>query len=177
MPQLLAQLGATRTGGATDLGAALSQAAALLQPDRAGAVLYVGDAQPTVGELDLPSLRERLERLPAPLRLYGVGIGAEANLNLLSGLCQMNAGLAFRVSDRAAAAETAVSITTHLSRPAVSRIKVEVGSGLDRVYPRQSVSLRAGEPLFILAVCDRACRRPCRSRGWPMVSPSRRRSS
>ncbi|HNN92330.1 MAG TPA: VIT domain-containing protein [Pseudomonadota bacterium] len=151
VPQLLAQLGATRTGGATDLGAALSQAAALLQPDRAGAVLYVGDAQPTVGELDLPSLRERLERLPAPLRLYGVGIGAEANLNLLSGLCQMNAGLAFRVSDRAAAAETAVSITTHLSRPAVSRIKVEVGSGLDRVYPRQSVSLRAGEPLFILA--------------------------
>jgi Ca-activated chloride channel family protein len=148
---LLSQLGQTRTGGATDLGAALSQAAALLQPDRAGAVLYVGDAQPTVGELDLPSLRERLERLPAPLRLYGVGIGAEANLDLLSGLCQMNAGLAFRVSDRAAAAETAVSITTHLSRPAVSRIKVDVGSGLDRVYPRQSVSLRAGEPLYILA--------------------------
>jgi tetratricopeptide (TPR) repeat protein len=151
VPKLLAQLGQTRTGGATDLGAALSQAASLLQPDRAGAVLYVGDAQPTVGELDLPSLRERLERLPAPLRLYGVGIGAEANLNLLSGLCQMNAGLAFRVADRAAAAETAVSITTHLSRPAVSRIKVDVGSGLDRVYPRQSVSLRAGEPLFILA--------------------------
>lgn len=148
---LLTQLGQTRTGGATDLGAALSQAAALLQPDRAGAVLYVGDAQPTVGELDLPALRERLERLPAPLRLYGVGIGAEANLDLLSGLCQMNAGLAFRVSDRAAAAETAVSITTHLSRPAVSRIKVDVGSGLDRVYPRQSVSLRAGEPLYILA--------------------------
>jgi len=148
---LLSQLGQTRTGGATDLGAALSQAAALLQPDRAGAVLYVGDAQPTVGELDLPSLRERLERLPAPLRLYGVGIGAEANLDLLSGLCQMNAGLAFRVSDRATAAETAVGITTHLSRPAVSRIKVDVGSGLDRVYPRQSVSLRAGEPLYILA--------------------------
>ena len=148
---LLSQLGQTRTGGATDLGAALSQAAALLQPNRAGAVLYVGDAQPTVGELDLPSLRERLERLPAPLRLYGVGIGAEANLDLLSGLCQMNAGLAFRVADRAAAAETALSITTHLSRPAVSRIQVDVGSGLDRVYPRQSVSLRAGEPLYILA--------------------------
>lgn len=148
---LLAQLGQSRTGGATDLGAALSQAAAILSPDRAGAVLYVGDAQPTVGELDLPTLRERLDRLPAPLRLYGVGIGAEANLDLLSGLCQMNAGLAFRVSDRAAAAETALSITTHLSRPAVSRIKVDVGSGLDRVYPRHSVSLRAGEPLYILA--------------------------
>lgn len=148
---ILAQLGETATGGATDLGAALSQAAALLTPDRPGAVLYVGDAQPTVGELDLPTLRERLERLPAPLRLYGVGIGAEANLDLLSGLCQLSAGQAFRVADRAAAAETALSIVTHLARPAVSRLKVDVGAGLDRVYPRQSVSLRAGEPLFILA--------------------------
>ena len=148
---LLSQLGETATGGATDLGAALSQAAALLQPDHAGAVLYVGDAQPTVGELDLPTLRERLERLPAPLRLYGVGIGAEANLDLLSGLCQMSAGQAYRVGDRASAAETALSIVTHLARPAVSRLKVDVGPGLDRVYPRQSVSLRAGEPLFILA--------------------------
>jgi Ca-activated chloride channel family protein len=151
LQQLLARLGASATGGATDLGAALSQAAALLTPGRPGAVLYVGDAQPTVGELDLPTLRERLDRLPAPLRLYGVGIGAEANLDLLSGLCQLSAGQAYRVSDRAAAAETALGIITHLTQPAVSRLKVDVGSGLDRVYPRQSVALRAGEPLFIMA--------------------------
>ena len=149
--QLLGRLGASATGGATDLGATLSQAAALLDPKRLGAVLYVGDAQPTVGELDLPTLRERLERLPAPLRLYGVGIGAEANLDLLAGLCQTSAGLAYRVADRAAAAETALGIITHLTRPAVSRVKVDVGAGLDRVYPRQAVALRAGEPLFILA--------------------------
>lgn len=149
--QLLGRLGASATGGATDLGATLSQAAALLDPKRVGAVLYVGDAQPTVGELDLPTLRERLERLPAPLRLYGVGIGAEANLDLLAGLCQTSAGLAYRVADRAAAAETALGIITHLTRPAVSRVKVDVGAGLDRVYPRQAVALRAGEPLFILA--------------------------
>jgi Ca-activated chloride channel family protein len=148
---LLGQLGAVSTGGATDLGAALSQAAALLSSDRPGAVLYVGDAQPTVGELDLPALRERLSRLPVPLRLYGVGVGAEANLDLLSGLCELSAGQAYRVGDRAAAAETALAIVTHLARPALNRISVDVGPGLDRVYPRQSVSLRAGEPLFILA--------------------------
>lgn len=148
---LLARLGQSATGGATDLGAALSQAAALLDPGRLGAVLYVGDAKPTVGELDLPGLRERLGRLPAPLRLYGVGIGDEANLDLLSGLCQMNAGRAFRVGDRSAAAETALSIVTHLSSPAVSRLKVDAGTGLDRIYPRTPVSVRAGEPLFVLA--------------------------
>ena len=149
--RLLSQLGESATGGATDLGAAISQAAALLSPERSGAVLYVGDAQPTVGELDLPTLRERLDRLPAPLRLYGIGIGAEANLDLLSGLCQMSAGQAYRVADRAAAAETALSIISHLSRPAVSRLRVDIGAGLDRVYPRKNVALRAGEPLFILA--------------------------
>lgn len=148
---VLARLGRSATGGATDLGAALSQAAGLLQPDRLGAVLYVGDAQPTVGELDLKALRERLGRLPAPLRLYGVGIGDDANLDLLSELAQSSAGRAFRVSDRAAAAETALSIVTHLSRPAASRVKIDIGAGLDRVYPRQDVSLLAGEPLFILA--------------------------
>ena len=148
---VLARLGRSATGGATDLGAALSQAAGLLKPDRLGAVLYVGDAQPTVGELDLKALRERLGRLPAPLRLYGVGIGDDANLDLLSELAQSSAGRAFRVSDRAAAAETALSIVTQLSRPAASRVKVDIGAGLDRVYPRQDVSLLAGEPLFILA--------------------------
>ena len=148
---LLAQLGATRTGGATDLGAALSQAAALLEPGRLGSVLYVGDAQPTVGELDLPTLRERLGSMAAPLRLYGVGIGAEANLDLLSGLCQQSAGQAYRVSDRAAAAETALGIITHMVRPVASRLKVDVGTGLDSIYPRQAVSVRAGEPLFVLA--------------------------
>ncbi len=146
-----AQLGQAATGGATDLGAVLSQAAALLQPERSGAVLYVGDARPTVGELDLPALRERLSRLPVPLRLYGVGIGAEANLDLLSGLCQMSAGQAYRIADRSAAAETALSIVSHLSRPVLSQITVDVGAGLDRVYPRQKMSLRAGDPLFILA--------------------------
>lgn len=151
LQSLLAQLGETKTAGATDLGAAISQAAAQLMPDRLGAVLYIGDAKPTVGELNLASLRERLLRLPVPLRLYGIGVGAEANLDLLSGLCTLSAGQAYRVADRAAAAETALNIVTHLARPALSRIKVEVGAGVDRVYPRENVSVRAGEPLMILA--------------------------
>lgn len=149
--RLLQALSEAATGGATDLGADLGQAAALLAPDRLGAVLYVGDAQPTVGELDLPALRERLERLPAPPRLYGVGIGAEADLGLLQGLCQASAGQAYRVSDRAAAAETALQLLSHLSRPAATRVVVDAGPGVDRVYPRQPVSVLAGEPLTVVA--------------------------
>mgnify|MGYP000093028610 CR=1 FL=1 len=65
--QLLEQLGRATTGGATDLGRTLGQAAAMLVPNRLGAVLYVGDGKPTVGELSLPALRERLASLPQPL--------------------------------------------------------------------------------------------------------------
>jgi Ca-activated chloride channel family protein len=151
--QLLSALGRARTAGATDLGATLSAAAALLTPERLGAVIYLGDAQPTVGELDLPALRERLLRLPTPLRLYGVGVGAEADLALLSGLCQVSAGLAFRVSDRAAAAEAALGIVGHLSRPAMTGVSVNAGADVDRVFPRpqQPVSVLGGEPLSIVA--------------------------
>lgn len=149
--QLLEQLGRATTGGATDLGKTLSQAAAMLDPARISAVLYVGDGKPTVGELSLPALRERLASLPQPLRLYAVGIGDEANLELLSGLAAVSAGQAFRVGDRSAAAETALQVVTHVSRPAVSKLKIDVGSSLDRVYPRETVAVRAGEPLFVLA--------------------------
>jgi TonB family protein len=149
--KLLEQLGRVTTGGATDLGRTLSEAGAMLAPDRLGAVLYVGDGKPTVGELSVKSLRERLSSLPQPLRLYAVGVGDDANLDLLSSLSDASAGQAFRVGDRKSAAETALRVVTHLGRPAVSKLQVAVGSSLDRVYPRETVAVRAGEPLLILA--------------------------
>ena len=123
----------------------------MLAPDRLGAVLYVGDGKPTVGELSVRSLRERLSSLPQPLRLYAVGVGDDANLDLLSSLSDASAGQAFRVGDRKSAAETALRVVTHLGRPAVSKLQVAVGSSLDRVYTRETVAVRAGETLLILA--------------------------
>lgn len=174
--QLLAALGRARTAGATDLGATLSAAAALLTPERLGAVVYLGDAQPTVGELDLPALRERIERLPTPLRLYGVGVGAEADLALLSGLCQVSAGLSFRVSDRAAAAEAALGIVGHLSRPAMTGVAVSAGADVDRVFPRsqQPVSVLGGEPLSIVARVRRGVPKEVTVTGTAKGQPLRR---
>lgn len=149
--QLLEQLGAAKTGGATDLGASISQAAALFAPDRPSAVLYVGDGKPTVGELAVKNLRDRLASLPQPVRLYAVGIGDDANLDLLSNVSEATAGQAYRVEDRAAAAESALKVITHLSRPVVSKLKFDVGTAVDRVYPRETVAVRAGEPMLILA--------------------------
>ncbi|MSP58795.1 MAG: hypothetical protein EXR72_00360 [Myxococcales bacterium] len=148
--RMLDALARQGTGGATDLGATITQAAALLEPGRRGAVIYIGDAFPTVGELNLKALRERLDRLPAPLRLYGVGIGDDADLALLSGLAA-DGGLALRVGDRAAAADAALRLLGHASLRAAFRVKVDVGAGVDRVYPRAATTVVEGEALPIVA--------------------------
>jgi Ca-activated chloride channel family protein len=148
--QLLEALARQGTGGATDLGAVLTQAAGLLEPKRRGAVVYIGDALPTVGELDVKGLRERLDRLPAPLRLYGVALGDEGNLGLLEAL-SAEGGFALRVGDRGAAAGAALRILEHASRRAVARLTVDLGPSVDRVYPRRAITAVAGEAITVVA--------------------------
>jgi Ca-activated chloride channel family protein len=97
-------------GGATDLGAVLASAAASLDPTRRGAVVYVGDGRPTVGELSLPELRERLEKLPRPVRLFGLGVGDGADMALLSGVAR--GGFAERIGDANGAARAALGCSS-----------------------------------------------------------------
>ncbi|MCC7541775.1 MAG: VWA domain-containing protein, partial [Deltaproteobacteria bacterium] len=146
---LLDTLARTAAGGATDLGQAIGDAAALLDGTRPGVVLYVGDGAPTVGELGAAGLLERLARLPAPVRLYAVAVGADANLDLLEAL-SAGGGLATRVEERADAADAVLRILAHASRPIAQRVTVELGSGIDGVYPRRAVDVVLGEPLEVV---------------------------
>ncbi|MCA9604295.1 MAG: FecR domain-containing protein, partial [Myxococcales bacterium] len=107
MDGILDALAREPAGGATDLGAVLARAAALLDPARHGAVVYVGDGAPTVGELGAEALLQQLARLPHPVRAYGVALGADGKLDLLDAITR-GGGLAMRVEGRAAAAEAAL---------------------------------------------------------------------
>ncbi|MDW8363572.1 MAG: VIT domain-containing protein [Myxococcales bacterium] len=147
--RLLDALARLPGGGATDLGAVLTAASELLDPSRPGAVLYVGDGRPTVGEMDAGTLLERLERAPHPIRLYAVGVGPSADLALLEALTR-GGGLALRVEDRAQAAESALRLLAHARRPVVHRVRVDLGSGLESVYPRRPVDLVAGDALHVV---------------------------
>jgi Ca-activated chloride channel family protein len=146
---LLDGLSDSGVGGATDLGSMLTGAAGLLETNRQGGVVYLGDGAPTVGELDLEQLRKRFSRLPSPFRFYGVAVGPEANLDLLAGLAS-DGGLATRVEDRAEAARASLDILANLNRPVLHRVKVDLGPSLERVYPRRPVSVVAGEPLVVV---------------------------
>jgi len=140
-------------GGATDLGAALVEAAALLDPTRDGAVVYVGDARPTVGERDAGALRDRLARLPEPVRLYGVAVGAEADVALLDALTE-GGGLAARVTGRRDAARATLDLLAHARRPVAHRVVVELGDSIANAYPRRPVDAVLGEVLAVVGRVD-----------------------
>jgi len=146
---LLDALAREPAGGATDLGASLTAASELLDPERAGIVIYIGDGAPTVGELEAESLLEHLERLPRPLRPYAIGVGDDANLGLLQAVTG-GAGLALRVETRAAAADAALDVLAHARRPVAQRVTVEL-EGVEQLYPRRPADVVRGEPLPVVA--------------------------
>lgn len=146
---LLDALARVPAGGATDLGAAIAQAADMLDPSRPSAIVYVGDATPTVGELGAGELIERIARLPHPVRLYGVAVGARADLELLEALTR-GGGLAMRVEERAAAADAALRIIAHAGRPLAQRVTVELGDGIDQAFPRKPTDVVLGDVLTVV---------------------------
>ncbi|HVY27172.1 MAG TPA: AgmX/PglI C-terminal domain-containing protein [Polyangiaceae bacterium] len=141
-------LSSVARGGATDLGAMLSEASRLLDPKRRAALVYIGDAAPTVGELSLAALRERLAKLPAPVRIFGLGVGDDARLDLLSGLAQ--GAFAERIGDGYQAARAALRVLEETERPVWLGTKVDLGPSVERLFPRQASALVSGETLWLV---------------------------
>lgn len=147
--QAIDALSRRATGGATDIGALVTQAASMVGGEPGGVVVYVGDAFPTVGEMDLAGLLERLSKLPHAVRLFGVALGDESNLDLLAGLCA-GSGLAMRVANRIEAAETAYRILSDASVPVLTDVSYEIEGEVERLYPRRAITLRVNEPLSVI---------------------------
>jgi Ca-activated chloride channel family protein len=135
-------------GGATDLGAILAEAASKLPAERRGAVVYIGDGRPTVGELAVADLRDRFSRLPRPVRLFGIGVGDDANMGILKGI--VRGGFAERVGDGFSAARTALRLLEEAERPVWLGASIDLGVGVDRVYPRELGALLADETAIVV---------------------------
>ncbi len=144
----LAGLAAVERGGATDLGALLTEAASKLDPKRRGAVIYVGDGLPSVGELAPKSLRERLARLGPEVRILAAGIGSQPNLALLDRL--VRGAPVERVADAYGAAEAALRLLEAASRPLWIGAQVDFGSGVERVLPRELPAISADDSVLVV---------------------------
>jgi Ca-activated chloride channel family protein len=146
--RVLCELGRLERGGASDLGTMLASAAEGLDPAREQAIVYIGDGQPTVGELSLTALRERLGKLTHPARLFALGVSDSAHLDVLSGLAQ--GGFAERVSDANQAARAALRVLEAAERPAWLDVHVDLGPTVERVFPREPGALVSDETELIL---------------------------
>jgi hypothetical protein len=135
-------------GGATDLGSILADAAMRLDPARRGAVVYIGDGKPTVGEMTLATLRDRLQRLPRPVRIFTFGVGDDANMGMLAGIA--HGAFSERLPDANAAARSALRLLEEAERPSWLGASVSLGTGVERVYPRDAGAYPSDETLLLV---------------------------
>ncbi|MSP58794.1 MAG: AgmX/PglI C-terminal domain-containing protein [Myxococcales bacterium] len=146
--ELLDALARQPAAGATDLGASLAQAAALL-PGGRGVVVYIGDGRPTVGALSPGGVADRLARLAHPPRVFSVGVGADAKLDLLSAIAG-SGGLTVLVEDRPQAAHAAYRVLAAAALPTLREVSFDLGPEVDVLYPTGPAALSAGEPLRVI---------------------------
>lgn len=145
--QILESLARTELGGATDLGASLRDAASLVAGEPRGAVIYLGDAMPTTGALDATAIRAQLATLDAPPRFFGLAIGDGANVDLLRALFGEQASA---VRDRESAARAVMGVLADAASSTLRGVTVELGEGVERVYPRGPLSIRRGAHLRLV---------------------------
>jgi tetratricopeptide (TPR) repeat protein len=146
--EIMTRLAGIRRGGATDLGAMLSQAAAALDPSRRSAIVYIGDGSPTVGELALADLQARLAKLPRPARIFALGVGDGADMAILKGLSR--GAFAERIGDANAAARAALRLLETAERPVWLGASIDLGPNVERIFPRDLGALAADSSLVVL---------------------------
>jgi Ca-activated chloride channel family protein len=128
-------LAAVERGGATDIGALLTDAASKLDPKRRGAIVYIGDGQPSVGEIAPKALHDKLARLPPGTRVFAAALGSNANVALLRSVAR--GAPVEPVNDAYGAARLALRLLEAAQRPTWVGATVDLGPGVERVLPRE----------------------------------------
>jgi Ca-activated chloride channel family protein len=143
----LAALSNVPLGGATDLGILLASAAERLDVKRRGAVIYIGDGRPSVGEMLSKPLRERLERLPPTTRILAAGTGPNVNAPLLESL--VRGGPLELIGNNYEAARAALHLLEAANSNNWQGSQVEL-AGLDRLLPKYVPAVASDEPALIV---------------------------
>ena len=135
-------------GGATDIGAQLTEAASRLDPKRRGAVIYIGDGQPSVGEVAPKALRDRLGRLPDGTRVFAVALGSTANVSLLQSVAR--GAQVEVVHDAYGAARAALRLLEAAARPTWVGATVDLGPGVERILPHELPAVGPDEAVLVV---------------------------
>jgi len=146
--RLLDAAARVRTGGATDLGTVLREAAASLAGRANAAVLYLGDAIPTDGAMSATGIARELELVDDPPRLFAIGLGDDANRGLLRAIFGDSSVV---VAGRDEAARRVLAILADAGRPVLRDVTVELGPTLEQAFPMGSRVVPVGSSTAIVA--------------------------
>lgn len=140
-------------GGATDLSAMFDAALSRLYAAEQPAVIYIGDGQPTSGQMAGARLVEQLERAMATsrARFFAVGVGPHANGRLLTALAAAGGGAAFDVGEPSQVTAQALALVSQLKTPAITEFSVDLGAGLDEVFESSGGKVKCGDEVLLLA--------------------------
>jgi tetratricopeptide (TPR) repeat protein len=146
------ELGKVRAAGASNLGLGLERAADLLDAQESssgGMVVYLGDGRPTVGEATARELRQRLSRRQTGVpRLGAIAVGQGADRWMLAELAS-GAGPVYEVLDRPDAARAGAALVAEALTPSLRDVSISLGPTVDRVYPRDARTARAGSTITV----------------------------
>lgn len=145
---ILEAIARAQLGGATDLGTMLREAAEVVAGRPKGLVLYVGDATPTTGAMDTTRLRRVLASIPDAPRFFGLAVGEGSNIDLLRALFTEPRAVA--VEERTDASRAVMQILARAAEPALRNVELDLGSGVERIFPRPPMALSAGKPLRVV---------------------------
>jgi Ca-activated chloride channel family protein len=138
---IVAAISRVQRSGATDLATSLRDAAELVVGKPRGAVLYLGDGLPTTGALDATAIERVLATIDAPPRYFAIGIGDGANMDLLRALFGEHA---VQVRERTEASRAVMSLLAEAARPMLRGVTLDLGEGIERVYPRPPLLVEDG---------------------------------
>jgi tetratricopeptide (TPR) repeat protein len=146
------ELGKVQAAGASNLGLGLERAADLLDAQESssgGMVVYLGDGHPTVGEATARDIRQRLSRRQTGVpRLGAIAVGQGADRWMLAELVA-GAGPVYEVLDRPDAARAGAALVAEALTPSLRDVSIVLGPTVDRIYPRDARTARAGSTITV----------------------------
>ncbi len=154
-------IGSIYAGGSTNIDGALATALSMIQDDsRPNFVVFLTDGRPTAGETNESKIVEKaLKNNNLKSRIISFGVGYDVNSRLLDRLSHDNFGQSEFVRPDEDIEAHVSRLYSKISSPVLTDVavkfefdeaKLEEGSPITRVYPRQVRDLFEGEQLVIV---------------------------
>ena len=153
--------------GASDIGGMMRSAADALHtadPDGPNApervIVYLGDGNPSAGELAPDELLRHLETPLAGTRVQAVALGARSDILLLDALTRRTGGDLLRADAKDDLRGLVRELRLRAAVPVARDVQLTVPRGMEYVHPQQLSALRPGDTVLLVGKLSAAVHGP-----------------